>query len=75
MECQGHGLINYMDNKAKCYRLKKITWKGTSWQVFIRAYRLEIQSYWYFRPTRVNCCPSLLLTGSNPHPPPASLCE
>jgi hypothetical protein len=31
-----HGLINYKDTKAKS--------KGTSRQVFVRVYRLEIQS-------------------------------
>ncbi len=31
-----HGLINYIDTKAKCRHLKKLTWKGTLWQMFIR---------------------------------------
>jgi hypothetical protein len=38
--------------------------------VFIRVYRLEnrySQSYWYFRPSFVNYCPSNLL--SSPPPP------
>jgi hypothetical protein len=35
-----HGLINYIDTKAKC-RLKKFTCKGTVRQAFIRDYRLE----------------------------------
>jgi hypothetical protein len=39
-----HGLINYKDTKAKCRHLKKLTCKGTLRQVFIRVYRLEIQS-------------------------------
>ncbi len=43
MECN-HGLINYNDTNTKCRHLKKITCKGTSRQVFIRVYRLEIQS-------------------------------
>ncbi len=30
-----HGLINYMDLKAKCRHLKKLTCKGTLRQVFI----------------------------------------
>jgi hypothetical protein len=40
-----HGLINYIDTKAKCRNLKK-NWpvKRTLRQVFIRVYRLEIQS-------------------------------
>ncbi len=39
-----HGLINFIDTKAKCRHLKKFTCKGTLRQVFIRVYRLEIQS-------------------------------
>ncbi len=39
-----HGLVNYIDTKAKCRHLKKLTCKETLWQVFIRVYRLEIQS-------------------------------
>jgi hypothetical protein len=38
------GLINYIDTKAKCRHLKKLTCKGTLRQVFIRVYRLGIQS-------------------------------
>jgi hypothetical protein len=38
-----HGLINFIDTKAKCRHLKKFTCKGTLRQVFIRVYRLEIQ--------------------------------
>jgi hypothetical protein len=30
-----HGLINYIDTKAKCSHLKKLTCKGTLRQVFI----------------------------------------
>ncbi len=33
-----------VDTKAKCRHLKKITPKGTLRQVFIRVYKLEIQS-------------------------------
>jgi hypothetical protein len=40
----GHGLINNIDTKAKCCHLKKLTCKGTLWPMFIRIYRLEIQS-------------------------------
>jgi hypothetical protein len=36
----GHGLVNYLDTKAKCRQLKKFTCKGTAAGV----YRLEIQS-------------------------------
>jgi hypothetical protein len=39
-----HGLINYIDTKAKCRQLKKLTCKGTLRQVFISIYRLEIHS-------------------------------
>ncbi len=41
-----HGLINYKDTKTKCKcrHLKNLTCKGTLRQVFIRVYRLEIQS-------------------------------
>ncbi len=37
-----HGLINYIETKAKGCHLKKITCKGTLRQVFIRVYRLEL---------------------------------
>jgi hypothetical protein len=40
-----HGIINYIDTNSKCRHLKKLTCKGTTLrQVFIRVYRLEIQS-------------------------------
>jgi hypothetical protein len=60
------GLISYIDIKAKCRHLKKFTCKGTLRQVFIRVYRLEIQSVMlvFFRPSFVNCCSSNLLSGS-----------
>ncbi len=39
--------------------------------MFIRVYRMEIQSViWYFRPSFVNSCPFNLLSGSTPPPPP-----
>ncbi len=37
-------LINYIETKAKGRHLKILTCKGTLRQVFIRVYRLEIQS-------------------------------
>ena len=37
-----HGLINYIETKAKGFHLKKLTCKGTLMQVFIRVYSLEI---------------------------------
>ena len=43
-----HGLINYVDTKAKCQHLKKLTCKGTLRQVFIRVYRLEIRVQWFW---------------------------
>ncbi len=39
-----HGKITYKDTKAKCRHLKKLTCKETLREVFIRVYRLEIQS-------------------------------
>jgi hypothetical protein len=52
---------------------KKLTYKVTSRQVFVRVYRLDIQSVMlvYFRPSFLNCCPSDLLSGSNLPPPPS----
>jgi hypothetical protein len=37
-----HWLIDFIETKAKCRHLKKLTSKGTLRQVFIRVYRLEI---------------------------------
>jgi len=37
-----HGLINYIETKAKGCHLKKFTCKGTLRQVFIKVYRLEL---------------------------------
>jgi hypothetical protein len=39
-----HGLINYIDTKAKCHHLKRLNCKGNLRQLFIKMYRLEIQS-------------------------------
>jgi hypothetical protein len=39
-----HGIVNYIDTKAKFLHLKKLTCKGTLRQVFFRVYGLEIQS-------------------------------
>jgi hypothetical protein len=39
-----HGILNYIETKAKCRHLKKLTCKGILRQVFIRVYRLVIQS-------------------------------
>ncbi len=35
--------VNYIDTKAKCRHLKKLTFKGTCRQLFIRVCRLVIQ--------------------------------
>jgi hypothetical protein len=42
-EVSAWGLINYTDANSKCRHLKILTCKGTSRQVFIRVYRLELQ--------------------------------
>ncbi len=44
IDADNHGQIKYIETKAKCRHLKKLTCKGTLRQVFIRVYRLEIQS-------------------------------
>jgi hypothetical protein len=65
-----HGLIDYIDTKAKCH-LKKFTCKGTLRQVFIRGNRREIQPVMLvFRPISVNCCPSNLLSSLYFNSPP-----
>ncbi len=65
-------VMNYKDTKAKCRHLKKLTCKGILLQVFIRVYRLEIQSVMLvFRPLP----PSNLFSGSTLPPSPPSLCE
>ncbi len=62
-----HGIINFVDTKAKCRHLKNFTCKGrclsgfTDWR--------NRQSCWYFRPSFVNCCPFNLLSGSTVPPP------
>jgi hypothetical protein len=45
-----HGLIKYLGTKAKCRHLKILTCTGTLRQVFIRVYRLEMQSVGIFDP-------------------------
>ncbi len=66
----GHGLINYIDTKAKCRHLKKFT----CGQMCIRVYRLERQSVMLVFSTQL-CellyCPSNLLSVqlSPPLPP------
>jgi hypothetical protein len=66
-----HGLINNIHTKAKCRHLKISTCKGTLRQVFIRVYRLEMQSVMLVFSTQL--CelfpPNLLwFTPPPPHP-------
>ncbi len=50
---------------------KKLTCKGTLQQMFIRVYRLEIQSVMLEFSTQIcEMCPSHLPSGSTPHPSP-----
>jgi hypothetical protein len=76
---QKHGLINYIDTKAKCRHLKKWICKGTLRQMFIRVYGLEIQSIMLVFSTQLcELLPLQLLSGSTlplSTPPPSSLCE
>jgi hypothetical protein len=65
-ENPGHGLINYIDTKAKCCHLKNWPVKGLCGWRYSR-------SFWYFRSSFENCCPSNLLSKFNP--PPSSLCQ
>jgi hypothetical protein len=69
------GLVKYIDTKAKCRYLKKLTCKGTLRQVFIGFYRLERQSVMLvFLPQLCDlCCPSNNLSDSAPPPPPPFL--
>ncbi len=69
---ENHGLINYIDTKAKCRHRKKLTCVkvlcGRCLSEFVD-WRYS-QSCWYFRPNSVNCCSSHLLSGSTlPSPP------
>jgi hypothetical protein len=66
-QMEQQGIINYIDTKAKCHHLKKLT--------LLRDFAAEFidwrysQSGWYFRPSFVNCFPSPLLSGSTLPPP------
>jgi hypothetical protein len=47
-----HGLISFIDTKAKCRHIKKLTCKGTLRQVFIRVIDWRYsQPCWYFWPS------------------------
>ncbi len=62
-----------MHTTAKCHHLKKLTYKPTLQNAFIKDYRLEIQYSqlcWYFRPSFVNCYPFPLLSRSTLQPLP-----
>ncbi len=62
-----HGLIKYIDTKAKCRHLRKLTYKGTFQQVFLRVYRLEMLVF-------VNCYSVAPLTFSLVQLPPPLPC-
>ncbi len=74
MDHNTHGLINYIETKAKCRHLKEWTCKGILQQVFIRVFRLEIQSVVLVCSTQLyELLPtSNLLSGSPPPPFPVS---
>ncbi len=64
---------NNIDTKAKCRHLKNLPVKrlcGRCLSEFV-VWRYS-QSYWYFRPSFVNCCPSNILSVSTlpPYPLP-----
>ncbi len=69
-----HGLINFTGTKTKCRHLKILTCKGTLRQVFIRVYRLEIESVMLVFSTQLRelTSPSHLLSVSTfpPYPFP-----
>ncbi len=67
-----HGLIKYVDTKAKGRHKKNDLYRDFAAGVYLSEFidcRYS-QSCWYFRPSFVNCCPSNLLSVSiSPHPP------
>jgi hypothetical protein len=65
---QNYRLINNIDTKVKCRRLKNLTSKESLGKVFID-WRYS-QSCCYFRLSFVNCCPYNLLYGSTQPPSP-----
>ncbi len=64
-----HGLINYIDTKAKCLPSKK-NWpvKGLSGRFLSEFIDWRYSQSWYFRLSFVNCS-TPLLSGSTPPPP------
>ncbi len=67
-----HGLINYIDTKAKCRHLKYLSVKGLCGRCLPEFIDWRYRQYcWYFRPSFVQCCPSSFLhVGSRLPPPP-----
>ncbi len=63
-----HGLINFIDTKAKCL-IKYCSCKGTLRQVFITVYRLEIQSVMLLFSTQLSELLPLLSGSTLPSPP------
>jgi hypothetical protein len=63
-----HGLINYIETKAKGCHLKKFTCKGTLRQVFIIVYRLELH-FNHMLVFLTQLCE--VLTLPSPHPLPS----
>ncbi len=68
-KCQIHGLVNYIDTKAKCRHLKRLTCKGIMRQMFIRVSHVDIfdPALWTVTPLPFS------LVQLFPFPP--SLCE
>ncbi len=64
-EYRVHELINFIDTKANCRHLKKLTCKGS----FAAGVSKEFVD-WRF--SFVNCCPSNIISGSTPPPPSPS---
>ncbi len=70
-EYKPHGLINYIDTKAKCRHLKNWPADGLCAGCFSEFIdRRHSESCWYFWPSFVNCCLSDLLSASIPPPLP-----
>ncbi len=66
-----HGLLNYIDTKAKCRHLKNGPVKGVCSRCLSEFIDWRYsRSCWYFRPSFVNCCTYNLLSGSTLPPPP-----
>jgi hypothetical protein len=65
-ESGDRGLLNFIDTKAKCGHKKKNLPGKRLWGRCLSGFVDEryCQSYWYFRPSFMNCCPS------NLSPPP-----